>query len=341
VSTVACQALLPLPAAAPTLVWRISGVTSEQLAVVLDPPPAGAPVVLRLRPAVHSSAPMIVGDVLDQLESVAGQLLPGWLPEADRLDGVSDLDRRVVRMLARRRASVSEHFGPFLADLAESALLGRTGSHRHAPQIRARGLVRVLCEAYRRDGIALLVEALPHDRDEACWAGAFQWLASHGIAVWLLGDVLPTIDRFPTFAVAGGQPDAAEPAAGSARVDFPALPGRPHPRSRTEQALEAALARCAWAVGRDWNRVHQTHRLARPIRVELMWPDLGCVVELDGPDHRSAAKYADDRRRDNTLVVDGFAMLRFTNEEIADDMSRVLGIIEQVLMTRRGGRTNP
>jgi very-short-patch-repair endonuclease len=34
-------------------------------------------------------------------------------------------------------------------------------------------------------------------------------------------------------------------------------------------------------------------------------------------------------------------VLRFTNEEIADDMSRVLGIIEQVLMTRRGGRTNP
>lgn len=71
------------------------------------------------------------------------------------------------------------------------------------------------------------------------------------------------------------------------------------------------------------------------MRVDLMWPDARCVVEIDGPDHRGILKYADDRRRDNSLVLDGYAVLRFTNDEILGDAPRVLHVIERLVTTRR------
>jgi very-short-patch-repair endonuclease len=66
-----------------------------------------------------------------------------------------------------------------------------------------------------------------------------------------------------------------------------------------------------------------------------MWVDERVVVEIDGPDHRGVLKYADDRRRDNGLVLAGFAVLRFTNDEIADDAARVLAMIERLLSSKR------
>ncbi|HEV7419486.1 MAG TPA: DUF559 domain-containing protein [Mycobacterium sp.] len=96
-----------------------------------------------------------------------------------------------------------------------------------------------------------------------------------------------------------------------------------------------------WAVGRIWNQVYASHSLVPPIRVDLMWPDERCVVEIDGPDHRGVLKYSDDRRRDNGLVLDGFAVLRFTNGEISDDPQRVLAVIERLLINKRRDEGNP
>lgn len=110
------------------------------------------------------------------------------------------------------------------------------------------------------------------------------------------------------------------------------------PGCSRERLLEERLATLAWARGRTWNQVRQPQPLAPPIRVDLMWPEARCVVELDGPDHRGALKYADDRRRDNTLVLDGYAVLRFTNDEVHDDVTRVLATIERLLTTRRRQR---
>jgi hypothetical protein len=116
--------------------------------------------------------------------------------------------------------------------------------------------------------------------------------------------------------------------------------GMPHPASVTEQALEHRLARCEWAVGRTWNQEYASHSLAPPIRVDLMWPDERCVIEIDGPDHRGILKYAADRRRDNGLTLDGFAVLRFTNDEIIDDPHRVLAVIESLLVKKRHDEGN-
>jgi very-short-patch-repair endonuclease len=118
-------------------------------------------------------------------------------------------------------------------------------------------------------------------------------------------------------------------------VEFPALAGRPHPASAAEQRLEDHLSRCEWAAGRVWNQRHPGHPLEPSIRVDLMWPELRCAVEIDGPDHRGSLKYADDRRRDNMLVLAGFAVLRFTNSEVADDPARVAATIATLLRARR------
>lgn len=316
-------------------VVRLAGSTAEELAVALDPLPAGAPVLIRCRLA-PGAAYSVVGGLLDHLETIACQLFPAWLPEAGILE-TSDLDRRVVRTLAGRHAAASEHFGPFLADLSEAALLARPVRRRHDPETRARGLRRVLCDAYGRDSVTLLIgPATDGDIDETSCATALEWLATHGgFGVWLLADVVASVDRFPTIALTEGC-RAAAPYADN-RIEFPPLLGLPHPGSEAEQTLERALARCGWAAGRTWNQVYQPHPLARPIRVDLLWPQARCVVEIDGPDHRGALKYADDRRRDNTLVLDGFTVLRFTNEEVAADVSQVVGMIERMLVVRRPG----
>ena len=329
-------------------VVRLAGVTADRLAVGLDPLPDGSPVVIRHRlPTEASSAQDVVDDVLGRLEAIAIELFPAWLPDAGAVDSASDFDRRVVREIAHRQAADTAHFGPFLADLAEAALRGRPAERRFDPDVRARGLTRVVADSYGRDGISLLIDESgpPTDGDQRRAALALDWLADHGVGSWLTAGVLPLVDRYPTWQLAvpaqlaALSPDA--PGEPLPPVDYPALAGLPHPASAAEQALERRLARCAWAVGRTWNQQYSGGSLVPPIRVDLMWPAERCVVEIDGPDHRGSLKYAADRRRDNGLTLDGFAVLRFTNDEIDDDPARVLGVIEALLSKKRTNEGNP
>lgn len=345
-SVAACGEPLSLARIPTAQITRLAGLSDEQLAVSLDPLPDGAPVVIRYRlPSSCPSASKVVDDALEQLESVAMDLFPAWLPDADAIQTSSDFDRRVVRRLAHRRSADSEHFGPFLADMAEAALCGSAPDRGFGPEVRARGLARIIGESYRRDGVVLLIGAGPDgEAAQRSGAAACEWLVNHGgIGVWLTAGVLPAVDRYPTWRLCApgfvvglsvGAPVDASP------VDYPAPLGRPHPASAAEQTLERCLARCDWASGRVWNQLHASHSLAPPIRVDLMWPDERCVVEIDGPDHRGSLKYAADRRRDNGLMLDGFAVLRFTNDEIGDDPQRVLAVIERLLVTKRHDEGN-
>lgn len=319
------------------------GASPEQVAVALDPLPGGAPVVIGYRvDAVRSSVPALVDDVLGKLEAVACKLFPAWLPGAEHLDSRSAMDRRAARILARRLGASSDHFGPLVADLADAALLGRPMPVHYPREMRARELSRLLQMSYGRDGLVLAFSSeieLDHHRQRTL-AAASEWLANHApIGVWVLGGLLDAVDRFPRVPLY--LPDYVEDlaaGAGSGRaaaVTFPPLSGKPHPGSSTEMALERALQLHDWAVGRSWNVVRQPDPLTPPIRIDLLWPDVRCVVELDGPDHRGALKYADDRRRDNALLLDGYSVLRFTNEQISEDLSRVLGDIERLLAVRR------
>ena len=320
-----------------------AALTSEQLSIRLDPLPPGAPVVIRYRLQTASSASAVIDDVLGRLTQVAVELFPLWLPDGDAVQsGGISLDRAVVRMMAQRHAASSEHFAPFLLSVAESAVVGRIQTGHFPAEIQARGLERILADSYQRDAVVLLVTSddLPVDQQRSA-ALAYEWLSNHGgFGVWLTDQALPAIDRFPTIT-AGDSASVAElpaPDDGSrspAVVEYPAPIGKPHPGSAAEQLMERHLAACEWAVGRKWNTLHRGHPLAPPMRVDLMWEDERCVVEIDGADHRTADKYADDRRRDNVLVLDAFAVLRFTNEEVVDDPQRVVGTIEQLLTSRR------
>ncbi|HYO01299.1 MAG TPA: DUF559 domain-containing protein [Mycobacterium sp.] len=348
-SSVACGEPLSLAHLPSDQVVRLVGLTAEQLAVSLDPLPERAPAVIRYRlPRGVGSSRRVVDDVLERLESVALSLFPAWLPVADVVSERSDFDRRVVRQLAHRHAADSAHFGPFLAGMADAALRGCAPDRRFGPEVRAKGLARIIADSYHRAGVAILVGpgAGPSSvEDQRRVATACEWLVNHGgIGVWLTAGTLPLIDRYPTWqltvpgyvdALAGDLPDEAAPP-----MDFPALAGMPHPASVAEQTLERCLARCDWASGRTWNQEYASHSLAPPIRVDLMWPDERCVVEIDGPDHRGGLKYAADRRRDNGLVLDGFAVLRFTNDELADDPQRVVAVIERLLVSKRNDEGN-
>jgi very-short-patch-repair endonuclease len=321
-------------------VTRVVGVDRAALSVGFDSVPDGAPVVIGCDVGAAGSAAVIVDEVLAQLEIVARAVFPSWLPGGEHLDGTTAFERRTARRLAESLAAHSTHYGPFLSALADAALTGRQVDG-HPADVRARGLIRVVAAAYGRDRVAVLLDCSePLDGDgRVQFAAAASWLADHsGAAVWLVGAALAELDRFPArrpTLPAFVETLTPAPTAPAPPPEYPAVAGRPHPRSAAERELEASLARCAWAAGRTWNQGHQPHPLDVQIRVDLMWPDARCVVEIDGPDHRGALKYADDRRRDNALVLAGYAVLRFTNDHIHRDTATVLATIERLLTDRR------
>ena len=135
-----------------------------------------------------------------------------------------------------------------------------------------------------------------------------------------------------------GGPDTARPAATTVRRATPPTTrraGGPHPRSRAEQALERALGSDRGRPGGEWNTVFRPDPLSPQFRVDLMWPEERCAVEIDGPEHRSPHQYEADRRRDTALQLAGFAVLRFTNSQVSSDLAGVLRAIRELVTNRR------
>jgi len=324
---------------------NLVGASPEAIALALEPLPAGAPAVLTCRPAADPSSARVVTAVLDRLESAALDLYPAWLPGARTIDGPGGAGASAVRALAAAKAAATPHCGPFLADLAVRAIGGGPAAGRFPAEIRAAGLARVLADSFHRPYAALLlpVEERRDPAAEQALLAAGEWLAHHGgFAVWLAGAGARAGDRAPTVAVR--LPDhvavltGTDPDPGDARLRLPARPGRPATGSKAEQALEAALANEPWAAGRVWNRTFHTDPLSVPIRVDLMWPAERCAVEIDGAEHRGPLHYEADRRRDVQLQLAGYAVLRFTNQQVLSDLAAVLAQIERFLTTRRSGK---
>jgi very-short-patch-repair endonuclease len=181
---------------------------------------------------------------------------------------------------------------------------------------------------------------------EQVLVAAGEWLAHRGgFGVWLTGAPLLDVDRVEAMTVClPGEvaslvrevPDSL-PVPARPAVRFPPLAGLPHPASRAEQALESALAARAWTAGRAWNQTYQSHLLANPIRVDLLWRAERCVVEVDGVEHCAPLMFAADRRRDVQLQLDGYAVLRFTNAQVINDIEAVVSQIERFIQGRRRG----
>ncbi|MGH3680089.1 MAG: endonuclease domain-containing protein [Natronosporangium sp.] len=339
----------------PSRVVQLVGASPEAIALALEPLPADAPAVLTCHATTElTSAGAMLAALLDQLERAALDLYPAWLPGASGLDGPGGAGVHAVRALAAEKSAGTPHFGPFLAELAARAIGGGSGRDPFPTEVRAAGLARVIADSFERAHVALLMQvdgSLPPTAEQATVA-ASEWLAHYGgFAVWLTGPELRTSDRVPRISVrlpeqvaslAGVDPDGTGPAGpgfqtapAPATLQVPALAGRPHPASKAEQALEAALANLTWATGRVWNQTFQADPLTNPIRVDLLWPVEKCAIEIDGAEHRGVLHYEADRRRDVLLQLAGFTVLRFTNSQTLTDTGTVLSQIEQLLTTRR------
>ncbi|MBX6385013.1 MAG: DUF559 domain-containing protein [Microbispora sp.] len=322
----------------------------DAVALAAESPPDDAPALVTYVPRLAGTSADVVADVLEALESAALALFPAWLPGADGITGTGGAAVPTVRALALRTGSAGGRFAPFLAHLAERALRGPAGrAGAFPPEIRAAGLARVLRAGYRRDKAAILVRLPPglSPSAEEVLVAACEWLAYHGgFGVWLTGPAPRFVDRIesmpapiPEEVAALTREVAPGDAEGPARpvLTYPPLAGMPHPGSAAERRLEAALSPYAWAAGREWNQLHASGPLTNPIRVDLLWRAERCVVEIDGPEHLAPLRRAADRQRDLRLRRDGYAVLRFTNEQVLERIGTVLAELERFLHQRRNG----
>ena len=72
-------------------------------------------------------------------------------------------------------------------------------------------------------------------------------------------------------------------------------------------------------------------RRQRPIlnySADFMCKDLKLVIEVDGYTHEFSAVIAKDKRKDRDLKAAGFTVLRFTDEQVLEDIHNVIRELE-------------
>ena len=65
-------------------------------------------------------------------------------------------------------------------------------------------------------------------------------------------------------------------------------------------------------------------------KLDIANPDFMMAVEVDGPSHSSLERKAQDAKKDRFLRSLGWTVLRFTNQEVMDDLG---GCVRTVLST--------
>lgn len=95
-------------------------------------------------------------------------------------------------------------------------------------------------------------------------------------------------------------------------------------------------------------RIIETQGLPRPQvnlwlhewEVDLHWPDLGLVVELDGwASHRTRAQFERDHERDLGLALLGYRVVRISWRQYRDDRATVVATLDALLRPRGDPRT--
>ena len=81
----------------------------------------------------------------------------------------------------------------------------------------------------------------------------------------------------------------------------------------------------------------QTERPLLGYRVDLLWPDLRLVVEVDGyQTHGTRGAFEHDRRRDAELQAEGFVVIRFTARQIEHQPLAVIARLAHAILARTG-----
>lgn len=330
----------------------LTDVGPTDMAMALDDLPDDAPAVLLVRIDEAVSSAQVIDALVVGLEKTTYDLYPAWLPGAEVSPGRGTIDRLAARALASELASGSEHYRPYVTDLATNAVAAQSGTDprtladKYSTATRIAGTIRVLASSFDRDRVVIAwysSNPLPIEQQQFV-ATACDWLASY-VGVWLLDSLAGELDRFATMSACAPQAAQAEPHDEFPwvlrTVTFPPVSGRPHPSSNAEQRLESHLTQRAWASDRRWNHLVPTGDLEPYVRADLVWPEARLVVEIDGADHRTAVKYADDRRRDVALQLAGYLVVRFTNEQVLSDTTRVADIIEKLRSDRLAAKELP
>ncbi|MEM0986464.1 MAG: DUF559 domain-containing protein [Pseudomonadota bacterium] len=282
-----------------------------------------------------------LGELLLQLETTVSMVFPAWLPEAEGITSPGGAGLAALETLARVEAGRSNLFGPYLIAMATHALTRSPGEAKDAfaPEIRLRECHKLFLRAYGAMKAAIIIELSPGlspGRLGEVQQAAFFVAAQGGFRVWLTGAGLGALERIPqhtTKKLAGVPEPSVLPV--PAQPHFTPISGKPHPLSETENRMEAFLCQWDWAPGRAWNASWSEGPLSNPVTVDLIWAAERLVVEFDGADHLAHEKYLRDRQRDRALQAAGFAVLRFTNEEIADDLAERASEIERFLRRAR------
>jgi very-short-patch-repair endonuclease len=132
-----------------------------------------------------------------------------------------------------------------------------------------------------------------------------------------------------------------EPWFGRQKLRLWPLLGQPHPFSKGEQLLSAALSAHDYLAGRFiFNSVVETDSGKRYI-VDLLERELRLVIEVDGFSHHSScAAFTADRERDYRLLVDGYLVLRLPHHEVIQNVDACVIKIETLVKFRESHRPN-
>ena len=85
-------------------------------------------------------------------------------------------------------------------------------------------------------------------------------------------------------------------------------------------------------LGRKFRRQHVIDRYI----VDFLCVPVALIVEVDGPIHLSQAE--DDANRESALTALGYRVVRFTNDQVLNDLEGVLAELRQLLESSKPGQ---
>lgn len=317
------------------------GAPGDAIAVALEDLSDTAPALIRVHVEPRDRQSAVIEQVLSALTVIAIELFPAWLPDASSITGRSSLDFTAVRIHARHLASNSDHYGPFLADLAERSLRNDATGRPFSDAEVAEGLAGILGASWQREQVALLVDSDElSPMQQLAFAAASEWLAARGFAVWLVDNPVPTVDRLSSVFVTLppellGVDEPSQRSRTRPAVEYWAVAGRPHPGSDVEKRVDRELSKHSWATNRRLNHPFQYNDIAQKYFLDIVWLEDLFAVELDGHEHRSAWSSAKDDTRDEILRGVGFEILRIPNERVHADVWQVVDEIQAALYRHR------
>ena len=276
---------------------------------------------LLLAPAAWRGTEAILHQLLDDLADLALGCWPRWYGR--HCQGADGL---------RGPAAAPGVSAPWLRAASKRAAAGyRPRFRRAAKSIEFVQLMRAIAPAD-----PVLIAAI--DPADARRAGPMiqimEWCAAHGASVVATFSSRPA-SVAPYDRVLYGALEVVQPVE-PLRTRFVVPSGRAHPASAIEHRVEAALRRDPeLAPLFSCNETVAIGGYGTPPRVDLLWRDGRVVVELDGPEHQDAPKYADDRHRDFELLVAGYLVLRITNDQVATDLQAAIEKIRAVVHFRK------